>query len=94
MRRSRVDIIAEILRAAENGSQKTRLVYETNINFTLLKKYIPLLYEKGFVEIFDEKIFATDLGLEFLRAYDNMYELFRANEIEKSSQSHITKRAI
>lgn len=77
----------------KNGSQKTRLVYETNINFTLLKEYLLLLYEKGFVELFDEKIFATDLGLKFLRAYDNMYDLLRENEIEKSSQAHITKWA-
>lgn len=91
MRRSRVDIIAEILRAAKNGNQKTRIVYETNINFTLLKEYLSILYEKGFMEVFDEKIFVTDLGLEFLRAYDNMSELLRANEIEKSSESHITK---
>jgi predicted transcriptional regulator len=93
MRRSRIDIIAEILRVTKNGSQKTRLVYETNINFTLLKEYLLLLYEKGFVELFDEKIFATDLGLKFLRAYDNMYDLLRENEIEKSSQAHITKWA-
>ncbi len=78
---------------AKNGSQKTRLVYETNINFTLLKEYLPLLYEKRFVELFDEKIFATDLGLEFLRVYDNMCDLLRENEIEKSSQAHITNWA-
>ena len=45
------------------------------------------------MELFDEKIFATDLGLEFLRVYDNMCDLLRENEIEKSSQAHITNWA-
>ena len=93
MRRSRIDIIAEILRTAKKGSQKTKLVYETNINFTLLKEYLPFLYEKGFIEMFDEKIYATDLGLTFLRAYDSMHELLQTNEVEKNSQAHITKWA-
>lgn len=93
MRRSRIDIIAEILRTAINGSQKTKLVYETNINFTLLKEYLPFLFENGFIEIYNEKIYSTDVGLEFLRAYDTMYALLLPNEVEKSSQAHITKWA-
>ena len=48
-RRHRLEIVTEILRNAKGGIQKTQLVYLTNINFTLLKKYQNLLVEKGLI---------------------------------------------
>jgi predicted transcriptional regulator len=49
MRRSRIDIVFDILRVAMKGSNKTHIVYETNLNFELATKYLKMLEEKGLI---------------------------------------------
>jgi predicted transcriptional regulator len=51
-KRSQIEIIAEILQAATGtGVTKTSLVYKSNLNFTLIQKYIALLTDKGLLEV-------------------------------------------
>jgi len=71
-RRHRLDIFAEILRLARNGTKVTRLVYQANLNFTIIKKYLQVLTEKGFVESFNGHICTTERGFEFLEKYEEM----------------------
>jgi len=49
MRRSRTDISFDILRVAMKGSNKTRIVHETNLNFELATKYLKMLEDKGLI---------------------------------------------
>ncbi len=67
MRRSRIDIVVDILGVAKNGVNKTAMVYRTNINFTLAEKYIELLEKQGFLETNSEKYITTDKGKIFLQ---------------------------
>ena len=67
MRRSRIDIVVEILGVAKNGVNKTAIVYRTNINFTLAEKYLELLEKQGFLEKNSEKYITTDKGKIFLQ---------------------------
>ena len=46
-RRSRVEIIAEILRIAKRGAKKTRIVYGANLNFKMLDNYLQRLEKAG-----------------------------------------------
>jgi predicted transcriptional regulator len=71
-RRHKLDIIAEILKLAQGGSKKTRLVYQANINFTMLVKYTALLEKKSFIHMMNDHIYTTHEGLEFLRQYEQM----------------------
>ena len=71
-RRHKLDIFAEILRLARNGTKVTRLVYQANLNFTIIKKYLQALTEKGFVESYDGHICTTERGFEFLEKYEEM----------------------
>lgn len=64
--------MAEILRLSEGGSKKTRLVYQANINFTMLVKYTALLEKKRFIQMMDDHIYTTHEGLEFLEQYEKM----------------------
>ena len=80
-RRSRVEIIADILKAAIEGSNKTRLVYSTNINFTVVNESLELLVERGFVEVLGKRYFTTESGLEFIRIFDKMSGLLDLERI-------------
>ena len=78
-RRGRLDIIADILRTANRGSKKTRLVYETNTNFVLMKDYLELLEKRGLVILYDAKVYSTDAGNEYLLYYDELMQLLKNN---------------
>ena len=48
-RRSKFEIIADILRLGE--ASRTKILYSSNISWYLLKKYLSLLTEQGFLTI-------------------------------------------
>ena len=58
MKRNNRDIEADILRIARTGSLKTWLVYEANLNFNIVKKYLARLITRGFL-VHDGKLYTT-----------------------------------
>lgn len=72
-RRNKLDIMADILRAASAGSKKTWIVYDTNINFTIGKKYLSELTNHELLTVQEGSIIykTTEKGLEFLEKYDS-----------------------
>ncbi|GFO96310.1 hypothetical protein ig2599ANME_0498 [groundwater metagenome] len=66
MRRSRIDIIIDVLEVANMGVNKTAVVYKTNLNFKLAEKYLGLLQMHGLVENKVNKYKTTDKGKIFL----------------------------
>ncbi len=66
MRRSRIDIIIDVLEVARMGANKTSVVYKTNLNFKLADKYLELLQNQGLVENRTDKYITTDKGKVFL----------------------------
>ncbi len=66
MRRSRMDIVVDVLEVAKNGVNKTAIVYRTNLNFTLAEKYLDLLEKQGFLENKSDKYITSDKGKIFL----------------------------
>ena len=79
-RRGKMDILADILRAAEKGGNKTRIVYGANLNFTLFKEYLKTLMEKGLIEKNGKKYYTTDLGMDYLRTYTYLQEMMDTDE--------------
>ncbi len=74
MRRDSKDIEAAILRIAETGAKKTQLVYQANLNFKIVKRYLERLIEQGYLDhiVLDSRnsLFqTTSRGQEFLRRY-------------------------
>jgi predicted transcriptional regulator len=92
-RRHRMEIVAEILRNAVGGIQKTQLVYLTNINFTLLKKYQNILADKGLIESMNGQIYTTEEGIEFLRKYKELMNIWTNFEIQ-SPATYIERKAV
>ena len=80
--RSRMDIMANILKAAEEASRKTRIMYSCNLSFRQLKAYLQMLVDEGFLRAIPiaesnpiaEAFQTTEKGQAFLEAYDNLRE--------------------
>ncbi len=66
MRRSRLDIIVDVLEAGKEGTNKTNIVYKTNLNFKLAKEYLDLLQTRGLIENKLNKYITTENGKSFV----------------------------
>ena len=70
-RRSRTDIITDILTIAMEGTLKTRIMYGANLSYTLLKIYLALLQETNLLQTRREDDWVvyttTEKGMEFLQ---------------------------
>ena len=65
MRRSRTDIVVDILRVAMNGAKKTHIVYAVNLNFNIAHKYLEMLKEKELIRNEKGLFITTDKGKIF-----------------------------
>ena len=62
MRRNNLDIEADILDVAKQGSVKTWIVYGANLNFKIVKKYLDGLISRGLIEQDGKLFFTTEKG--------------------------------
>lgn len=97
MRRSRIDIVVDVLEVMKNGVNKTAIVYRTNLNFRLAEKYLLLLENQGFLEKKSNKYFTSDKGKVFLeKAKELTVQLEtihqKRNENTKQSETPILKQ--
>ncbi|KKM87434.1 hypothetical protein LCGC14_1268970 [marine sediment metagenome] len=76
MRRDSKDIDAAILRIAETRVKKTQIVYQANLNFKIVKRYLArLIDDQGYLEQEDDLFQTTTRGKEFLLRYDALTSL-------------------
>ena len=80
--RSRIDIIADILRVSVGGSMKTHIMYRCNLSYRQVQAYLNLLVERGFLRTVKEtgsgetKLFETTAkGQAFLQTYQSLRAL-------------------
>ena len=86
-RRSNIEIIADMLRAGENGAGKTRIMYSANMSYSQIQKYLSFLIAQGFidkVEADNTKITyqVTDHGLKLLKLINSLTGMLGLNEGE------------
>ena len=79
-RRSNIQIIGEMLRTGENGAGKTKIMYNNNLSYTQLQKYMRFLINRGFiaeVHVGNPKVTyqVTDTGSKLRRSIDNVTEI-------------------
>lgn len=77
MRRSNLDINAEILQVVNKGAKKTQIVYKANLNFLVVKKYLNDLIVKGLVSKNDTRYYTTEKGGDFLMSYQELSSMAR-----------------
>jgi len=76
--RSRADNTTEILKIADKGVSKTRIMYGAYLLFAQLKEYLKVLVDNGMLS-FDEKTTTyrtTDVGRNFIKTYERVGQLF------------------
>jgi predicted transcriptional regulator len=76
MRRSKYDIIADILKLCQDDASITEVIYKSNLNHKVGKSYLAVLMEAGFVVKLDERYHTTWLGTQFLRRFGELQEVF------------------
>jgi predicted transcriptional regulator len=51
MKRSRNEIISQILEICKNGASKTKIVYQANLNFNSVNPYLDLLIKNDLIRV-------------------------------------------
>jgi len=74
--RTKVEILATILKVAGNRTLKTHIMYRANLSHRQLKKYLTFLETNGMLArvVEDEvtKFQVTEKGMEFLKDYERI----------------------
>lgn len=81
--RSRIDIVADILDAADDGARKTHIMYRCNLSFKQLEIYLALLLNRGLLKTVPEEgksshtryFKITDKGQILLETYQSLKDL-------------------
>jgi predicted transcriptional regulator len=79
--RSKTDIIAMILRAANNGATKTKLMYSAYLSYVQVVDYIEFLLAQKLLQRDPqtELYGLTERGVHYLRVYEKIIELMNIN---------------
>jgi predicted transcriptional regulator len=77
--RSRTEIVAMILDAANGGTTKTKIMYIAFLSYNQLNEYLSILIENNLIEYLDgTKTFkTTEKGLNLLKIHNEMGELLQ-----------------
>jgi predicted transcriptional regulator len=72
--RDKTDIIAQILRAANGGSTKTKMMYNTFLSYDRLKNYVSILIMNDLLRLDYEQFEyrTTEKGIKFLNVYEQI----------------------
>ncbi len=83
-RRSRDQIVVEILNMCENGENITRIVYRTNTSFAIIKAYLSILMRNDLLECIDTspRLYkATRKGLEMRDRLEGLHKLMEGLKV-------------
>ena len=79
-RRSDIEIIADMLEIGENGAGKTKIMYNANMSYSQIQKYLGYLMAQGFVDKMklgnpSVTYQVTDSGLKLLELISSIKEM-------------------
>ena len=70
--RNSLEIVRDVLSVASEKKRKTRIMYEANLSFRLMEKYLSSLLEGGLLERVEDSFYVvTSRGKEFLQLYED-----------------------
>ena len=81
--RSRTEIVAMILEAANGGSTKTKIMYKAFLSYNQLREYLSMLIENNLLEYFEgSPVYkTTEKGLMFLQKNNEIEGLLNVQTI-------------
>jgi predicted transcriptional regulator len=70
--RDRLDIIADILQVASKNPKKTQIMYQANLSYKILQKYLSEVLEASLINFQPENQYytLTEKGQQFLNTYN------------------------
>jgi predicted transcriptional regulator len=82
--RDKLDIIADILTVASKNAKRTQIMYQANLSYRVLVKYLEEVVASSLIAFQDDQQYyvLTEKGKEFLVAYKNYVK----------SSKHVEKR--
>jgi predicted transcriptional regulator len=88
-RRSNIEIIAEMLKVGENGAGKTKIMYNANLSYSQIQKYLGYLISQGFIdklELGNPSVTyrVTESGLRLLSSISSVVEMLGLNDDSES----------
>ncbi len=84
-RRSNIQIIRDMLRIGENGAGKTKLMYNANMSYAQIQKYLKFLISQGLID----KVHVgnpsvtyqiTDKGQSLIKSIDAVLEILEMDD--------------
>ena len=91
--RGRLDIIADILNVASRNPKKTQIMYQANLSYKVLQRYLAEIVGSSLIGYENDKqcYKLTDKGREFLEAYQkytktNRHVEKRLNDVASKKQ--------
>jgi predicted transcriptional regulator len=77
--RSRTEIVAMILDAANGGETKTKIMYFAFLSYNQVKEYLSILIENNLIEYLEgtNKFRTTEKGLNYLKMHSEIGELLQ-----------------
>ena len=83
--RSRTDIVGLILKAANGGATKTKIMYKAFLSYAQLKEYLTVLLENDLLEYEEGRQFlrTTEKGIRFLQMYNQFDEMLFIESIRR-----------
>lgn len=80
--RGRLQIIADILSVVRDGAKKTRVMYQANLSYRLLSRYLTEVLEAGLVSLDNEDCYRlTRRGQNFLDRFNEYSK--RCDQLEQ-----------
>ncbi len=92
--RSRLEIIADILNVASRNAKKTQIMYQANLSYNVLQRYLAEIMGASLMNFESEKqcYQLTDKGRTFLEAYQKYTKTNK--HIEKRLSDAATKKRL
>jgi predicted transcriptional regulator len=73
--RSKLEIIADVLGVVRGGAKKTQIMYQANLSYRLLTRYLKDVIDMGLVSIEGGNTYElTEKGCDFLREFKDYHQ--------------------
>jgi len=91
-RRSNIEIIADMLKVGESGAGKTKIMYNANLSYSQIQKYLSFLTSQGFidkVQVGNPAVTyqVTENGHKLLEIINSLQEMLEPEEKALTSSS-------
>jgi predicted transcriptional regulator len=94
--RDKIDIISDVLEAANGGAIKIRIMYKAVLSYKQMKEYVNFLAEKGLLEYGHQQdvqiVRTTEKGLLFLDTYSQIHDIITEDNHQYNNKVDIQKR--